>query len=107
MSAGDLGGPAGRGGRSGRGRGHFSAVANVAGSDQEGLTPRSPGGDLISFDDLGDSDAQRLRSVFPAPASSVGSSVSAVHKDLTSPERSRGCVRGAGCGIGFFSCKLQ
>lgn len=81
MSAGDLGGPACRGGRSGRGRGYFSAVANMAGSDQEGRTPRSPGGDLISFDDLGDADTQRLRSVCPAPASSVGSSVSAVRVD--------------------------
>ena len=74
MSAGDLD-PSCRN-RSGRGRGHFSAVANVAG-DAQGLTPRSDGEDLISFEDLGDADPQRLRSVFPAPASSVGSAVRA------------------------------
>lgn len=60
----------------GRGRGRFSAVANGADGGGQGTSPGSPGGDLISFEDLEDSDAQRLRSVFPAPASSVGSVVS-------------------------------
>ena len=62
--------------RSRRGRGRFSAVANAVDGNAQGPSPGSPGGDLISFEDLEDSDAQRLRSVFPAPASSVGSPVS-------------------------------
>lgn len=65
-----------RSGGRGRGRGRFSAVANGADGGGQGTSPGSPGGDLISFEDLEDSDAQRLRSVFPAPASSVGSAVS-------------------------------
>eukprot|EP00903_Cladosiphon_okamuranus_P017880 g16453.t1 len=68
-----------------RGRGRFPAVANGDGSASQGLSPRSPGGDLISFEDLEDSDAQRLRSVFPAPASSVGS--------MRSPSPPRGTTR--------------
>lgn len=76
MSATDLALQTSSRSRSRRGRGRFSAVANGDGMDTSGPSPRNADGDLICFGDLGDSDAQRLRSVFPAPASSVGSAVS-------------------------------